>query len=540
MKSAARSLSNIDNPIAEEMTELRGIIQRKDTELKHKNQQIEQLLDYIQLLRQKQFGRSSEKSNKQQINLFDEAELEALVAELDEQLNVEVPVAASAPNGAPAPKKKPVRRPLPVDLKRVERIIDLPETEKQAMGDDWVLIGYETSEQLAVIPRQHYVIVTKRAKYAPVNDDVSAAEQGIRVAPRPDQIIPKSIGHSSVIADVVAAKFIDGLPFYRQEKIYARDGIDLSRQTMSGWTIQLETRLSPLMLAMKQQLYEGNVLHIDETRLQVLNEPYRDNTQQSYMWVYRGGLPDRPVIWYQYADSRSGQVPVDFLYPEEALDTYTEAGRSFTILTDGYSGYHALSKMPGVTGHAACWAHVRRKFVEASQGRKNTAAAHQMVAFIGKLYQIERGIKDKTLDERNVIRAEKAKPIVTKIKSWLDSKAHKVLPKSLLGKAIHYTLGLWPQLITYLEDGHIPIDNNLAENAIRPFVIGRKAWLFSGSPRGARASGMLYSLIESAKANGLEPKAYLNHLFEFLPAAKTEQAVIKLLPQNLKTSDLTG
>jgi len=540
MKSAAKSLPTIDKPIAKEVTELRGIIQRKDTELKHKNHQIEQLLDYIQLLRQKQFGRSSEKSNKQQINLFDEAELEALLAELEEQLDAEVSVEGPAPGKPPVQKKKPVRRPLPADLKRIEKIIDLPAAEKQSMGEDWVLIGYEKSEQLAVIPRQHYVIVTRRAKYAPVNDEVSGAEQGIKVAPRPDQIIPKSIGHSSVIADVAAAKFVDGLPFYRQEKIYARDGIDLSRQTMSGWIIQLEARLLPLMQAMKQLLYEGKVLHIDETRLQVLNEPNRDNTQQSYMWVYRGGLPAKPVVWFQYADSRSGHVPVDFLYPQEDRDKDTETERSFTIMTDGYRGYHALRKMPGVSGHAACWAHARRKFVEASQGRKNTAAAYQMVAFIGKLYQIERSIKDKTPDERKVIRLEKAEPILTKIKGWLDGKANKALPKSLLGKAIHYTLRLWPQLVVYLEDGHIPIDNNPAENAIRPFVIGRKAWLFSGSPRGARASGMLYSLIESAKANDLEPKAYLNHLFEHLPAAKTKQAVIKLLPQNLQKLDLAG
>ncbi len=368
MKSAAKSLPNNDKSSVEEVTELHEIIQKKNTELKkkveqleHKNQQIEQLLDYIQLLRQKQFGRSSEKSDKNQINLFDEAELEALLAELDEQLNAgqEASVEAPVSDKPPVQKKKPVRRPLPAGLKRIEKIIDLPEDQKKNMGDDWELIGYETSEQLAVIPRQHYVIVTKRAKYVPVNDEVSGAEQGIKVAPRPDQIIPKSIGHSSVIADVVAAKFIDGLPLYRQEKIYARDGIDLSRQTMSGWIIQLEAKLSPLMQAMKQLLYDGKVLHIDETRLQVLNEPNRDNTQQSYMWVYRGGLPDKPVIWYQYADNRSGQVPVDFLYPQQDRDKDTEAGRSFTILTDGYSGYNALSKMPGVSGHAACWAHAR-------------------------------------------------------------------------------------------------------------------------------------------------------------------------------------
>jgi len=528
MKSAANLLQNKENPLAEEVLELHQIIEQKE-------QKIDQLLDYIQLLRQKRFGRSTEQANKDQFNLFDEAELEQLLAEFPEQPTAEQdekPTQAKTDK----PRQKPIRRPLPADLKRVEKIIDLSEEEKQRMGDDWVLIGYEESEQLAVIPRQHYVIVTKRAKYAPTNDETSGAEQGIKVAPRPEQIIPKSIGHSSVIADVVAAKFIDGLPFYRQEKIYARDGIDLSRQTMSGWVVQLEEKLSPLMQAMKQLLYAGKVLHIDETRLQVLNEPNRENTQQSYMWVYRGGLPDKPVIWYQYADNRSGRVPVDFLYSEDQIDPDC----LLTLMTDGYSGYNALSNMPGIKGHAVCWAHARRKFVEASQGRKNTAAAHQMVALIGKLYQIERRIKDKTTDERKVARQEKAKPILEKIKIWLDNKVNKALPKSLLGKAIHYALGLWPQLIIYLEDGNIPIDNNPAENAIRPFVIGRKAWLFSGSPRGARASAILYSLIETAKANNLEPKAYLNYLFEHLPAAKTEQAVTKLLPQNLQTSDLAG
>jgi len=542
MKSATNSLQNKENSLAEEVAELHNKLQQKEQKLQQKDQQIEQLLDTIQLLRQKQFGRRSEQISKDQINLFDEAELEGLLAEFDELPNVteEPPVEMPAPSKPPTARKKPVRRPLPADLKRVEKIIDLPEEEKQRMDDDWVLIGYEESEQLAVIPRQHYVIVTKRAKYAPANDEIPGAEQGIKVAPRPEQIIPKSIGHSSVIADVVAAKFVDGLPFYRQEKIYARDGIDLSRQTMSGWVVQLEEKLSPLMRAMKQWLMEGNVLHIDETRLQVLNEPNRENTQQSYMWVYRGGPPDKPVIWYQYADSRSGQVPVDFLYPEEESDKESAPDWAFTLLTDGYRGYNALSGMSGVTGHAACWAHVRRKFVEASQGRKNTAAAHQMVALIGKLYQIERSVKDSTPDERKAARVEKSKPILEKIKAWLDNKASKALPKSLLGKAIHYALGLWPQLVTYLEDGHIPIDNNLAENAIRPFVIGRKAWLFSGSPRGARVSAILYSLIETAKANSLEPKAYLNHLFEHLPVAKTEQALIKLLPQNLQMSDLGG
>jgi transposase len=303
----------------------------------------------------------------------------------------------------------------------------------------------------------------------PVNDEVTGAEQGVRIAPRPDQVLPKSIAHGSVIADVVTRKFVDGLPFYRQQAIHAREGIDLSRQTMSGWVIQLHERLRPLMAVMKQLLYQGPVIHIDETRLQVLNEPGRENTQMSYMWVYGGGAPDKPVIWYQYADSRSGEVPEEFLYPKE--QDPPEGAR--VLVTDGYSGYNTLSKAPGIVGHAACWAHVRRKYIEATHGRKNTAAAHQMVALIHKLYQIERGAREETPQERKVIRQARAGPILDKIKVWLDQKVVQVLPKSPLGEAISYTLGLWPKLITYLEDGNIPIDNNKIENAIRPFVIGR-------------------------------------------------------------------
>ncbi len=329
---------------------------------------------------------------------------------------------------------------------------------------------------------------------------------------------------------------MDGLPFYRQEVIHDREGIGLSRQTMSSWVIQLHERLSPLMAVMKRLLYQGRVIYIDETRLQVLNEPGKDNSQLSHMWVYGGDPPGKPLIWYQYADTRSGRVPVEFLASCEV----ESQDHAMYLITDGYGGYNALSKTPGILGHAACWAHVRRRFVEATHGRKNTAAAHQMVAFIRKLYQIERAIKALDPEKRKAVRQEQAKPILDKVKTWLDGKGTKVLPKSPLGTAITYTLKLWPGLITYLEDGHIEIDNNKAENAIRPFVVGRKAWLFSGSPRGAQASATMYTLVETAKANALEPWAYLNYLFEKLPTAKSEQALLALLPQNLKMDDLKG
>lgn len=540
MRSVVLSPSNNLHQLKAEVVQLRTVVREneqaiaeKEQALAEKKQRIEQLLDYILLLRKRQFGASADRTNKNQISLFDEAELEQLLAEL------ELPSAPEqAPTATPRVTKdkttKPARRPLPAHLERIEKVIDLSAEEKAAMGDDWTFIGYDTSEQLAVIPRQHYVIAFKRAKYVPNHDEVAGAQCGVRIAPRAEQILPKSIAHSSVIADVMVRKFVDGLPLYRQEVIYARDHIDLSRQTMSGWMIQLHERLRPLMRVMKQLLYRGRVTHIDETRLQVLNEPGRENTQLSYMWVYGGGPPDQPVIWYQYADTRSGGVPVEFLFPANEQRPKCE----MYLVTDGYDGYNALAKLPEIAGHGACWAHVRRRFVEATHGRKNTAAAHQMVALIAKLYQVERAAREQSPQERKALRRKKAAPVLDKIKTWLDQNAPNVLPKSALGTAISYTLALWVELTTYLEDGHIEIDNNRAENAIRPFVVGRKGWLFSGSPRGAHASATLYTLVESAKANQLEPWAYLNYLFDRLPAAKSEQALQELLPQNLKMEDL--
>jgi len=484
MDSAAASRRDNDDPLTAEVIKLRDAVKEKERALAEKeqalsdkDQRIEQLLDCIVLLRKRQFGASADRPNKNQIPLFDEAELEQLMAELGLSDAGEAS-ASSAQAKAKAPRKKPVRRPLPAHFPRVEKIIDLSDDQKAAMGDEWSFIGYDTSEQLAVIPRQHYVIAYKRAKYVPKHDDVPGAGQGVSIAARPDQILPKALAHSSVIADVVVRKFVDGLPLYRQEQIYAREGIDLSRQTMSGWVIQLHERLSPLMTAMQRFLHQGRTLHIDETRLQVLNEPGRENSQLSYMWAYVGGLPDKPVVWFQYADSRGGEVPKHFLCAnDEPPGMY--------LVTDGYEGYNALSQSPGILAHAACWAHVRRRFVEATHGRKNTAAAHQMVALIRKLYQIERNAKESSPAARKALRQEQAKPILDKIKQWLDQKVPQLLPKSPLGTAIAYTLKLWPKLTTYLEDGHIAIDNNRAENAIRPFVIGRKAWGSSVVAQGA-------------------------------------------------------
>jgi transposase len=539
MPETANPLFKKDNITPERVRALLSSLEQKDSllveqkqQLNEKDQEIEQLLTMVQLLRQKRFGRSSEAFNPDQLNIFDETQLDALLKpdEADDEQEQE----ASADASPAIPKKHPKRRPLPTSYRRIEKIIDLPDEEKAAMGSNWVFIGYDTSEQLSVTPRQHYVLVTKRAKYVPVNDTVKGAELGIRTAPRQDQIIPKSIAHSSVIADAIANKFIDGLPFYRQAKRYQSEGVDLSRQTMSGWTVQLTTPLTPLMKLLKQFLYKGPVLHLDETRFQVLGETNRENTQKSYMYVYKGGPPDKPVVWYDYADNKGSQVPIDFLFPPG--DDVPES-TSMVLVTDDYSGFNALAAHPAMKGHAGCWAHTRRKYHEASQSRNKKAAAFQMLSLIGKLYKIERQIKDESPQQKTIIRQQQAKPILDKIRQWLDKQIPRVVPGTDLGKAIRYTDKLWSKLTLYISDGHIPIDNNPAENAIRPFVIGRKNWLHSGSPRGAKASAMIYTLIETAKANQLEPRQYLEQLFERLPKAKTEADLKELLPQNFKMSD---
>jgi transposase len=500
---------------------------------------IEQLLETIELLRRKRFGPSADRIPENQLPLFDEAELEALIDALAAQLPKPSETPAAKPTDRETPERKPVRRPLPAHLPRVEHVIDLPAAMKAAMGEDWTFIGYDSAEQLAVIPRQCYVVVTKRAKYVPINEDVPEAEIGVKIAPRAAQIIPKSIAHSSLLAAIVTGKFVDGLPLYRQERMFAREGIELSRQTMAGLLIQLKTPLQPVAAALKALLCQGPVVQIDETRLQVLDEPGRENRQASFMWVFCGGPPEAPVRWFEYAPSRAAEVPQQVLFPAETrAPPGADPPRRLYLQSDGYSAYHVLAEAPEVIDHAGCWAHVRRKFVEAATGR-NGAAAQQMVALVGELYAVERDARDENPDSRKRVRAERSGPILVRIRQWLDKAAARVLPKSLLGQAVGYALNQWPTLITFLDDGHLEIDNNRTENAIRPFVVGRKGWLFAGSPAGAETSALLYSLVETAKANALEPHAYLTYLFEHLPAAKTPEAVAALLPHNLKLDDIT-
>jgi transposase len=307
--------------------------------------------------------------------------------------------------------------------------------------------------------------------------------------------------------------------------------LELSRSTMANWGIEASKRCRPLIDLLQLEIRSGPLINVDETTLQVLKEPGRRNTTKSYMWVYRGGDPQKPALVYQYAPSRSGEVAEAFMGEYQGY-----------VQSDAFSGYNRFDDKPNIR-LMGCWAHARRKFVEVLKAKKKIRSkrtnpkglADEALSFIQRLYRIEKQAKEQALSFEQIgrLRRKESLPILEQFKQWLEDKAPIVPPKSLLGKAIAYSLDNWQRLIVYVEDGRLQLDNNAAENAIRPFVVGRKNWLFSGHPRGAEASAIFFSLIETAKANGLEPYAYLRYLFEKLPLIEDEDGYRSLLPQYL-------
>lgn len=484
------------------------------------------LREQVRLLKAKLFGRKTEKqtvpADNGQVLLFNEAE-EYAVQEEEKEEGVTVKSYS---------RKKRGRRPLPEDLPRVDVIHDLTEEEKAcACGCVKERIGEEVSEQLDIIPAKMQVIRHIRYKYVCKNcEGVEADEPAVKIAPMPEQMIPKSMVAPGLLAHVITAKFVDAVPFYRQEGQFERLGIDIPRSTMCGWAIKAAERCGPLIKLMNEEIRSGPLINIDETTVQVMKEEGRLNTTKSYMWIFMGGDRGRPALIYRYSPTRSGDVAVEYL-----------KGYRGYVQTDGYAGYDFLDKEKDII-HVGCWAHVRRKFVEvisASGKRKGvkgrTGNAEKAVDYIARLYAVEKEAKEQELNEKELFkrRQQKAGPVLEEFKEWLEKTYQLTPPKGLLGNAISYALKQWDRLTRYLEDGRIRPDNNLAENAIRPFVVGRKNWLFSGHPNGANASACLYSLIETAKANGIEPYRYLRCLFERLPSTNTTDDYKFLLPNRI-------
>lgn len=475
-------------------------------------QYILQLEEFIRHGRQKQFGTSSEQVGNLHPSLFDEAEtgLDEGVAEPDETREVAGPAEAEKP--ARTPRKGPR---IPPDLPRVEIVHDLPESQKVCPHDGTALkhIKDEISEQLDIIPAQAQVLRHVRRTYA-----CPCCEGHIATAKKPRQPIEKSLASPRLLALIATQKYVDGMPLHRQEQAFVRLGLELDRTTQANWMVKCGALVQPLINLIHERMLEQEVLHMDETRVQVLNEPGRGAQTQSYMWVLRSTA--EPAVLFHYAPSRGAEIP------KRLLEDYKGA-----LMVDGYEGYHAVCEKPGVT-RLGCWAHARRGFFDAKKayGMARTGKADEALALIQELYRIEKDARGKPPGDVLILRQEQAAPVLDKLRKWLDLNVPKTPPKSLLGKAMYYLNHQWPHLVRYLDDGRFPIDNNPAENAIRPFVIGRKNWLFSASQKGADASANLYSLIETAKANGLEPSVYLAKVFTDLPNAQTVEEIEALLP----------
>jgi transposase len=487
--------------------------------------QIEFLEERIRFFQKELFGRKTEKRpaepDPRQLTLFNEAEVLTAEKAQEEPLVV-----------GEHTRQRPKRKPLPADLPRVEVIHDLDEADKLcSCGAELSRIGEEVCEKLDIIPAKIQVIRHIRYKYACKScEGVEAEGPTVKIAAPPLELIPKGLATAGLTAHIAIAKYADGLPLYRQEKLFARYGIELTRSTMAGWMLKAAERCEPLLSLLRKELISGPLINADETPVQVLQEPGRANTATSYMWVFRGGTPGKEAVLYHYSPTRSGDVPREVL-----------AGYRGYLQTDAYGAYAGLEGQVRLVG---CFAHARRNFVKVIDARgkaaKKTGSAEVALNYIQQLYAIEKVARQQGLSatEHYAFRKDQAERVLAEFKAWLDKRLTLTPPKGLLGKALSYAHTHWPKLIRYLEDGHITPDNNAAENAIRPFVVGRKNWLFAGHPNGAQASATLYSLIETAKACGLEPYRYLRFLFERIPCAQTSQDYEALLPQRLNPERL--
>ena len=488
---------------------------------------VDALMEALRLARHKQFGASSEKSEEplmEQLSfLFNEAEVFS-AAEKEEAENVTV-VAAHKRHK----KHEYTLDSIPegIETKQVEHRLEGEDLVCPQCGETMTEIGKEVVRTLEIVPAQTIVREDIYYTYACKNCSENAdegCETPVVKAPRDKNIIPGSFATPEAIAHIMTQKFVMGSPLYRQEQEINRKGIHLSRQTMSNWILKAtEDYLAPVYEQLHKELLTRDVLHADETTLQVLHEPGKKPQSDSYMWLYRtSGDTDKPIVLYEYQPGRGAKHPKEFL-----------AGYTGYLHTDGYAGYHDLGEDITVVG---CWAHARRKFDEAvkslPKGKAKGSSASQGLAYCNLLFGIEQEIAELTAEERYEQRLEQAKPVLDAMFAWANSRT--AAPKSALGKAFYYLKEQWPYLTNYLKDGRLEISNNRAERSIKPFVIDRKNFLFANTPKGATGSAVMFSLIQTAIENGLDPYKYLTWMLKQAKDADlTDTQVAKnLLPWN--------
>lgn len=440
-------------------------------------------------------------------------------------------------------KRKTGRKPFSDDIPLVEEVLDLPDEMKHcACGHEMQVIGRETCDHLEYFPARRLIRRTVRLKYACRHCEGTATEgyaPTVRIMAAKDEIIPKSFATPSLLAYLLTSKFNDALPLYRLSNMMKREGIDLSRATMSNWILRIAPMLKPMMEVFKEELYNSPVIHSDETTFQVNKEPGKAASSKSYMWVLcsnNRGSP--PTVLYNYRPTRAGEAASNLMKGYEGY-----------LMTDGYSGYNFTDQNDSKVIHLACWAHARRKFHDVlkilPKEQVKDSIANQAITYIARIYDVEKTIRNASengtplSDEQiRALRSKEARPVLAELHAKLNEWCNEVPPKSKTGAAITYTLNLWDKLIRYLDDGRLPIDNNSAENAIRPFAVGRKNWLFSDTVEGAEATATMFSLIRTAVANNLEPYWYLRYLLDNLTKLKTKDNFRHFMPQNIDQAEL--
>ena len=486
--------------------------------------QNEWLLEQLKLSKKKLFGRSSEQAEQlvmDQLSLTMN-EAEAYIFGMNSAGKAPVTVKAYERKRQSGNVLDVVPEGTPAEV--VEH--RLPENERicSACGSEMVEIGKEVRRSLMMKPAEFWVREDVYYTYACKNCEQETGEANIVKAAKEPALLPGSFASAEAVAHIMTQKFVMYSPLYRLQQEFERQGLKLSRQTMANWLLNTSEKwLRPVYDVLREQLCRELVLHADETTLQVLKEPGRSSTSKSYMWLYRtSGCTKQAIVLYEYQPTRKAEHAEYFLQ-----------GFSGWLHADGYQGYHRL---PGNIRVVGCWAHARRKFDEALQTlpkeMQKDAPAAIGECYCSRLFKLEQAFAELTPEERYEKRLEQAKPVLDALLSWANEMQAKTAPKSALGRAIHYLLEQWPYLTRYLEDGRLELSNNRAERSIKPFVMGRKNWLFANTPGGAQASSVIYSLIETAKENGLDPYRYLLWLLQNAPGlSETDEAwAEKLLP----------
>jgi len=490
------------------------VIDARDAQLKEHSALIEKLKFELARLKRWRFGAHTEALSAEQLALW-ESELDGDIAALQTRVDaLEAEKKLASGQADDEHKRQPKRRPLPDSLPRLEVLHDLESKDCPKCGQELARIGEEVSEQLDIVPAKFFVRRHVRPKYC------CRICETLHSAPMPAQPIDKGIPAPGLITHVATGKYLNHQPLYRQEAEFERMGVPIPRSTMAGWFGELEVLLDPLVHRMIEVLLTEPIVHADETPVPVL-DPGAGKTATGYLWAYRSGPYSRlQAVAFDFAMSRAGEHPTRFLEPFIG-----------TLVVDGYSGYNGVLKGENMI-EAGCMAHARRPFYEIAQATGSPIAQSALIE-IGKLYGIEAELKHLPPEERAAQRQARAGPILAEFKRWLDTTYAKSPPKSAIGKALAYAIKRWTALIRYLDDGLLNIDNNPVEHAIRGICLGRRNWLFAGSEAGGRRAAQFYTLIESAKLNGINPSAYLTHVLTALPSAKAKD-LDALLPWNFK------